>query len=628
MPFERIHIRKSLLGFVCGVALFHASSVLAAAPPPAPVPTSIPELDRRLAALFKENGIPGGSVAIIQNGEVTFAKGYGYADVSRKVAATADTPFRAGSISKGVTSVAVMTLVEQKKLALDTPIATLVPEIHFANPWETTDPVRLVHLLEHTTGWPDISTRCLAKDEKSWSTLQGVQFASADFVCRWKPGRFTVYNNAGPAVAGYAIEKVTGQSFDAYTRDAVLRPMGMATADFALTPDLAARISKSYARNGTETPYQYIVLKPAGSLNVSARELAQLARFYLGRGTVDGRRILSPESVDRIERGESNLGARFGFPYAYGLGNAAFWDTGVTFRGHDGSIDSFTSVLGYNVRTRTGYVLLANGGEGIDVATPIAHLVQAFLTNGIAMTPPQTVSVSQNELQRYAGLYRTITPPNDLLRPYTEILGLTRVSAGNGRLVVSGNDFLPTAPHSFRRYDREEASLAFLEDAGSVYKIGAFSAQQKEPLWRIVIIWITGGLVVLGAVIGIVMLIPWIVSAGRGRLAARGGLTMRLLPLAAIVTLAVMFVLPFVAFTGSGTTAVRQLAEPSLYSIAILACSVLYPLLALICLVMAVRRRSAAVFARVYCGATSIALLVVAGYAAGIGWLALRTWTM
>jgi CubicO group peptidase (beta-lactamase class C family) len=626
MPFERSSILKSFVAFLCGVALFHASPAFAAPPPPGPA--SIPELDRRLAALFKENGMPGGSVAIIQNGQVTFAKGYGYADVARKIPATADTPFRAGSISKGVTSIAVMTLVERKKLSLDTPIAALVPEVHFVNPWESTDPVRLVHLLEHTTGWPDIATRCLAKDEKSWSTLQGVQFASPDFVCRWKPGRFTVYNNAGPAVAGYAIEKVTGQRFDAYVRDTVLRPMGISTGDFDLTPDLAARIAKSYAGNGTETPYQYIVLKPAGSLNVSARELAQLARFYLGRGTVDGRRILAPESVDRIERGESNLGARFGFPYAYGLGNAAFWDTGVTFRGHNGSIDSFTSVLGYNVRTGTGYVLLANGGEGVDVATPIAHLVQAFLTNGVSTTPPPTVSVGQGELDRYAGFYRTITPPNDLLRPYTEILGLTRVSAGKGRLVISGNDFLPTAPHSFRRYDREEASLAFVEDGGGVYKIGAFSAQQKEPLWRMVVIWITGALVLLGAVIGIVMLIPWIVSGARGRLAGRGGLAMRLLPLVAIGALAVMFVLPFAAFTGSGTTAVRQLAQLSPTSITILVCSVLYPLLALICLVLAVRRSSAGMFARVYCGATSSALLVVAGYASGIGWLALRTWTM
>ncbi|CUI08802.1 Beta-lactamase [Janthinobacterium sp. CG23_2] len=246
--------------------------------------------------------------------------------------------------------------MERGRLALDAPLHTIAPEIAFTNPWKQTDPVRVVHLLEHTTGWPDISTRALSKNEAGWSTLQGITFSSPAFISRWKPGMFPVYNNAGPAVAGYAIEKVTGLAFDDYMRTSVLKPMGMESADFSLTSDLASRMAKSYGPDGVPTPYQHIVLKPAGSLVVSAHELAQLARFYIGRGKVDGRRILTPESVARIERGESNLGARLGFSNAYGLGNAPIADSGITFRGHNGSIDSFTSVLGYTLRNGSGYV--------------------------------------------------------------------------------------------------------------------------------------------------------------------------------------------------------------------------------------------------------------------------------
>src|ERR1041385_8174881 len=347
-------------------------------------------LDTRLAQIFKERKIPGATVEIVENGVVTFAKGYGYADVAKKIPATADTPFRAGSISKSTTSIAMMTLVEQHKLSLDAPIATLVPDVHFVNRWESTDPVRLAHLLEHTTGWPDISTPVLAQDGKGWTTLQGLQFMDREFVSRWKPGRLTGYCNAGPAVAAHALERVTGQTFEQYVREQVLRPMGMATADFDLTPELASRIAKSYEPGGEETPYQYIILPPAGSLNISARELAQLVRFYIDEGTIDGRRILSPESIARIERGETNLGAKFGFTNSYGLGNAIFPDGGVTFRGHNGSIVSFTSVLGYNRRTRSGYVLMANGGEGVDFATPAARAIQAYLTRGGALAPPPT----------------------------------------------------------------------------------------------------------------------------------------------------------------------------------------------------------------------------------------------
>jgi CubicO group peptidase (beta-lactamase class C family) len=622
-----IIVMNRIIGFWAGIVLLALTNFAAAdaAPPP---PKNIQELDRQLEAIFDKDNIPGVSFALIENGKVTFAKGYGYADLARKIPATADTPFRAGSISKAITSIAVMTLVEQHKLSLDAPIASLVPEVHFVNPWEATDPVRLVNLLEHTTGWPDISTRVLAKDEKTWSNMQGVQFVSSEFVSRWKPGYFTVYDNAGPPVAALAIEKVTGKDFDAYARDAVLRPMGMATADFDLTPDLAARIAKSYAPDGTITPYQYIVLKPAGSLSISARELAQLARFYIGRGTVDGRRILSPESVARIERGESNLGAKFGFTGAYGLGNAALPDTGITFRGHNGQIDSFSSVLGYALRNNSGYVLMANGGQGVDFAQPAAHLIQTYLTRGLPLDPKPTVKVSQAELDNYAGFYRTITPPNNLLRPYVEAIIITHVTAGPGKLVLNGNDWFPVGPHSFRRFDREDASLAFVEDGGNVYKIGAFNAQVKERLWVVIGVWSIAALLVLGAVTGIIALVVWIVARWRGRLATFGGLGMRLLPLAGIAALAANVMLPLMAISGSGTSAIHQLADIGPYSLTILACSVLYPLFGAIGLVLAYRRSDAHWFIRAYVGLTSAALLCVTGYAIAIGWFAMRTWAM
>jgi CubicO group peptidase (beta-lactamase class C family) len=597
-----------------------------AAADPAP-PRNLAELDRQLATMFRDGHVPGASVAIVENGRITLAKGYGLADVARRIPATGDTPFRAGSISKSITSIAVMTLVERHQLSLDAPLTAIVPEVDFVNPWEKTNPVRLVHLLEHTTGWPDISPRVLAQDGPGWSTLLGVQFTMREFVSRWRPGTFTVYNNAGPAVAGLAIEKATGKTFDDYVRDAVLRPMGMKTADFDLTPDLAKRIAKSYAADGSETPYQYIILKPAGSLNVSARELAELVRFYLFDGFASGPRILSPASVRRIERGESNLGAKYGFFNAYGLGNAAFPGAGITFRGHNGSIDSFTSVLGYNRQNNCGYVLMANGGDGVDFDTPVSRLVQAYLTRDVRMNPPPTIGMSQEELDVYAGFYRTITPPNTLLRPYTEVAGITRVSAAPGHLVVSGNDWFPVGAHSFRRADREEASLAFFSDGGRVYKLGPFNAQMREPAWHVYALWLVIGAVALGALAGLVMLVVWMVLRLRKR-PMRGGLILRELPMLATVLLGLNLALPLMAYTSSGTSAVHQLADLGLYSLAIFACNLLFPAVAATALFRALQSRQAPGYVRAYVGLSSLGLLAIAVYFAAIGWFPLRTWAM
>src|ERR1700741_3222896 len=140
----------------------------AAAETPKPA-QSLGELDARLASAFKDAGIPGGEAVIVEHGQVVLVKAYGLADKEKKVAATPGSVFRAGSISKSITSIAMMTLVEQKKLSLDAKLADLAPEVKFANPWEKTDPIRVSDLLEHTTGWPDISTRVLAQDGTGWS---------------------------------------------------------------------------------------------------------------------------------------------------------------------------------------------------------------------------------------------------------------------------------------------------------------------------------------------------------------------------------------------------------------------------------------------------------------------------
>ena len=617
-------------GILLAVALLLSPAFVGAAGPARspPPPQTMQELDGQLAALLAKGHIPGATVAIVENGQVTFAKGYGYADVAKKIPATADTPFRAGSISKAITSIAVMTLVERGKLSLDTPVARLVPEVHFSNRWERTDPVLLANVLEHTAGWSDIGPRVLIKDERTWSTLRGVQFADSTYVSRWKPGHFMSYDNAGPPVAAVAVEKASGQDFDAYARDAVLRPMGMATADFDLTPDLASRIAKSYGPDGAVTPYQYIVLKPAGSLNVSARELAELVRFYVGRGSVDGRRILSPASVERIEHGETNLGAKYGFSDAYGLGNLPFPDSGVTFHGHNGQIDSFTAVIGYTHRNASGYVLMANGGDGVDIAQPAAHLIQAYLTRKLAIDPTPTIKLSAAELQKYAGFYRPITPPNALLTPYTQTLLLNIVKAEDGKLVMDGIDWWPVGPHSFRRADRETPSLAFIEDSGRAYKISAIGASEKEPLWRVGAIWGVALLVPLVTIFGLIMLIPWLIAQARGRLAMRGGLAIRLVPLAGLTALIVNYILPLKAMSGNSVAALRQLADVGPYSLTILACSLIYPVCGAIGIWLAIRGRAAALPARLYAAAASTALLCVTGYAMAIGWFAMRTWTM
>lgn len=461
-------------------ALLLAMTSAAAAIAAEPAPSSLAELDQRLAKMFVQRGIPGAALALVEDGKIVLLKGYGVADKASGEPVTPDTIFRAASISKSFTSIAIMQLVDNGKLKLDARLADLAPEIRFNNPWEQSDPVRLVHLLEHTTGWPDISTRVELQNGPGWSVRRGVEFASPEYVSRWRPGQFAVYANAGPAVAGYVLEKVTGQDFAAFEREHVLRPMGMASADFTLTPELAAKLAKSYAPDGAPTPYQHIIMPPSGSLATSVRELSRLVLFFVGRGTVDGHRILSPHAVERIEHGESSLAARAGLNAGYGLGNFPLNDAGPSFRGHNGEIDSFTSVYGYSAAQGSGYVVLANGGEGVDFRTPVTGLIQAYLSRKQLWAPAPAFPIAPTELAALTGFYRNVTPAKDLMRPYAEVLGMSRVTLVDGGLRVGGRPYLPTGEHTFRRADREAASLAFAVQDGETYVLSGGQGDRKR----------------------------------------------------------------------------------------------------------------------------------------------------
>jgi CubicO group peptidase (beta-lactamase class C family) len=592
-------------------------------------PENLQELDQALGKIFADGAIPGASVAIIENGRVVFTKGYGVSDTATKKPVTPDTVFRAGSISKSLTGIAIMTAVEAGQLSLDGKLSELAPDVKFDNPWEASNPIRLVNLLEHTTGWPDVSFRVLTMDGKGWSLQRGVEFTSPEFVSRWQPGRFAVYNNSGPAVAGLVLERASGQEFNRYMRAHVLRPMGMVSSDFELTPELAKRLSKSYLSNGRVAPFQNIILGPSGSLDASVAELAQLVRFYLGRGTIDAHRLLTAKSIERIERGESSLAAGVGLTTgSYGLGNTPSFDQGVTFRGHNGQIDAFTSVYAYTLQNNSGYVLMANGGEGVDFADPASRLVQSYLTRHSPPVIAANVRVDAKALARYAGLYRRMTPDNAFTRPFQALLGLTRVSAENDKLKIGGKDYFPASQHLFRRADRDSPNIAFVEKDGEIYMVSAKGATVREPMWRAIIIAAVLATLALGLVIAIFMCPVWLVAWARGRLAHRGGALIRFLPLLAFTALGISFILPMAILFSGDVAATRALATPGMVSITVFICSLLFPLLSALGLWRAIKANATGIFVRAYVGLTSLALLTFSGYAASIGWVGARTWMM
>lgn len=191
---------------------------------PEPV-QSIEELRQQLEKILKDTRTPGMSVAIVHRDGPEWITGLGKADLASDRAATSETLFRIGSTSKAFASLSILRLANEGKLSLDDPVRKLAPEVWFENRWEASDPVRVVDLLEHTTGGDDMHLREYAKDAPGMSLREALDYDHHSRISRWPPGTRMAYCNSGPAVAAYIVEKITGQRFEDYVQRTFSRPL-------------------------------------------------------------------------------------------------------------------------------------------------------------------------------------------------------------------------------------------------------------------------------------------------------------------------------------------------------------------------------------------------------------------
>ena len=176
------------------------------------------------------------------------------------------------------------------------------------------------------------------------------------------------YSNPGYGLAGYIVEKAAGVPLEDYIAGNILRPLGMTHSDMRLTPAVKDALAQGYDA-GSPVPYFPIYLRPAGEMKSSPNEMARFVRMMLNRGELDGVKIVSPESITRMETPTTSLAARAGLKDGYGLGNYEDQAEPLIQRGHDGGIDGFLSRYVYMPEAGVGYFFSINdaslgGGDG------------------------------------------------------------------------------------------------------------------------------------------------------------------------------------------------------------------------------------------------------------------------
>ena len=262
-------------------------------------------LDGLMAAHMPSQKIPAATVSVVKDGQLFFAKGYGFADREKKTLVVADrTLFRPGSISKLFTWTAVMQLVERGQIDLDTDVNTYLKS--FQIPATYPEPITMTHLLTHTAGFEDGALGYLIlKDEKGVRPLAEALEAHIPDRVR-PPGTWSSYSNFGTALAGLIVEEISGLPFAEYIGKNILEPLSMNHSTFheplpeALAPDMAVGYRW---KNGLYEPgfFEYVSnFAPAGALSSTATDMANFMIAHLQLGRFGDGRILEEATARQM----------------------------------------------------------------------------------------------------------------------------------------------------------------------------------------------------------------------------------------------------------------------------------------------------------------------------------------
>jgi CubicO group peptidase (beta-lactamase class C family) len=620
--------------FVSALILpFIATLAFAAAKPPEkPKPAqSISELQQQLTKIVSDTHTPGVSIAIVHRDGPEWVTALGKADVASNRDATAWTLFRIGSTSKAFASLSILKLAREGKLSLDEPIHKLIPEVGYDNKWEATDPVRVVHLLEHTTGWDDLHLREYAKDAANMDLRTALDFGRSSRFSRWRPGTRMAYCNSGPAVAAYIVEKVTGQRFEDYVEQNFFLPIGMKTATY-FKPD-ASQATTLYHGDG-KTPYRYwnITYRPAGSINASAQDMAAYVQFYLNRGAVNGVQLVPAAEIDRMENPASTWAARDGLKAGYGLSNYWTFNEGFVYHGHNGGVEGGLTEMAYLPEFGMGYFYSINAGNG-DAFSRIGKAIRAYITLHLQRPPVPAGGALPADAADYAGFYQPDSPRQELIRFLDRLAGLSRVHFNDGKMLVSSlngtNTFIPVSGHLFRYVGKDDppepaASAALLTPNSEGRFIHAGGTLKRIPTW-FALFEIALTAFVVAAMISILLYAPvWIIG---GFFKKRRRPTER--PMRLWALLAMLCLIAFVAiFIVCSSDIISRFGNVTIWSLAIFASTLLFALTSLIAAWTAWRSRAEGVRrgVRIYSMIVSAALVIATIYLAYWGIIGLRTW--
>lgn len=366
-------------------------------------------LDGLLPQQLEREDIAGAVVVIVKNGSVLFSKGYGYADVKKRTPVSSEgTLFRPGSISKTFTWTAVMQLVEQGKINLDSDVNDY---LDFQVPHSFGRPVTVRNLMTHTSGFEEVIKDLMVSRADELPPLQAYVIAHQPNQI-FTPGTIPAYSNYGADLAGYVVQRVSGLPFEEYIQKNIFKPLGIAHGTFMepLPDSLNPMMANGYdVASDDPKPFELVPPLPApdGSLSITGADMAPFMIAHLQDGKYGDIRILQEQTAKTMHA------RQFGMDPAVNAMCLGFYQenrNGLQVIGHGGDLNYFHSDMHLILDKNVGFFISYNSsGKGeLDARSA---LWQKFLDRYFPFEPNQvdTKQISGSVAGKYLSSRRAQT---------------------------------------------------------------------------------------------------------------------------------------------------------------------------------------------------------------------------
>ncbi|PWT96249.1 MAG: hypothetical protein C5B52_16190 [Bacteroidetes bacterium] len=427
--------------------------------------------------------LPGITVAIVQDQETIFKKGYGYADVEKKIPMKPETVFSICSISKLFTSIAIMQLWEQGKLRLDDSLQALLPDYKINQQYSESVPITVRSMLTHSSGllrdadssWNDPNFYFQTKEElkKSMTTKQTLYPASTYFQ----------YSNLAMSLLGEIVAGKSGKAYNDYVEENILKPLNLSSThpyfqEKIWRGDMATGYS-ALNREGNRTMepiFKTNAATPAAGYTSNVIDLAKFASWQLRLLSAKKAEVLRPSTLKEMQRIQW---ASMDKKLTWGLGFAiGYSDAGNPIIGHGGSCPGYVSIVQIDPRKKLGVTVMINaqGADPGKYSNQIFNLLNKTITED-STTKNVDLSVYKGRYDNYAWSGETIIIP---MKGKLIVIGVPTNAPADGI-----SEYQYVSKDIFRRIRTDDKSLAeeliFERDAnGNIKSFLSFSRRQMK----------------------------------------------------------------------------------------------------------------------------------------------------